>query len=89
MSNDKLDREAWVPGSHPNADGSRSQYHPYEPKGDFMAFDPKRYDPDSANKARELLDEFRRPNREIVLPLARADRLEQAIADAIHDAKGK
>lgn len=53
----------------------------------LMAFDPKRYDPDSCNKARDLLAEFKRPNGEIVLNLQRSSRLEQAIADTIHDAK--
>lgn len=53
----------------------------------LMAFDPARYDPDSCNKARDLLAEYRRPNGEIVLPLERCDRLQQAIADAIHDAR--
>lgn len=53
-----------------------------------MTFDPKCYDPDSCNKARDLLAEYKRPNGEIVLPLMRANRLEQAIADAIHAARG-
>lgn len=53
-----------------------------------MAFDPKRYDPDSCNKARDLLAEYRRPNGEIVLPLERCDRLQQAIAEAIHASRG-
>lgn len=54
----------------------------------LMAFDPARYDPDSCNRASELLAEYKRPNGEIVLPIERANRLQQAIADAIHDARG-
>lgn len=54
----------------------------------LMAFDPKRYDPDSCNKARDLLADYKRPNGEIVLPIQRVSRLEQAIADAIHESRG-
>jgi anti-sigma regulatory factor (Ser/Thr protein kinase) len=53
----------------------------------LMAFDPKRLDPASAHAARELLAEFKRPNGEIVLNLQRSSRLEQAIEEAIHNAK--
>lgn len=55
---------------------------------DIMAFNPARYDPDSCNKARDMLAEYKRPNGEIVLSLERTNRLEQAIADAIHDSRG-
>lgn len=52
-----------------------------------MCFDPKRYDPASAHEARELLAAYKRPNGEIVLNLQRASHLEQAIEEAIHNAK--
>jgi hypothetical protein len=53
-----------------------------------MCFDPKRLDPQTAEIARNLLDKFRRPNREIVLGIKCADRLEQAIEDALHAMRG-
>lgn len=53
----------------------------------LMCFDPKRYDPDAADKARAILERYRRPNREICLRVEQADRLEQAIEEAIHAAK--
>ncbi len=53
-----------------------------------MSFDPKRYDPDSQNKARDLLAEWKRPNGELVLRLDNVIQLERAIAAAIHDSRG-
>ena len=46
-------------------------------------------DPESAQTAKALLDYFREPlTGEVRLSRERADRLEQEIADAIHNARG-